>query len=150
MRSSEWRWCAYEECHHLRGIDARLKARLLAMLRAAGARGGGRISDVFTKGCERQGAYDLLEGGRVSAEALVESFGIACVERSEREERVFVPIDGSSLQVVDRKKKTDLGLVGTYTNDARGLQTVTALAVTTSGVPIGICAQRYWARSTKK
>jgi hypothetical protein len=147
---SEVRAWVREEFVELEVPDARLKPRILRMASRAMERGGGRISDVFVNAAERQGAYDLLEGGRVSGEAIVAAMGAACVERSADEEFVFVPIDGSSIQVVDRDRSTDLGLVGTYTNNARGLQVVNALAVSMRGVPLGVCAQTWWARPTKR
>ncbi|WXA90736.1 IS4 family transposase [Pendulispora brunnea] len=122
----------------------------MRMVRRAMERGGGRISEVFCDAAERQGAYDLLEGARVSGEALMASMSAACVERGDDGEFVLIPIDGSNIRVVDRDKRTDLGLVGTYTNNARGLQVVSALAVTEHGTPLGLCAQTWWTRSTKK
>jgi hypothetical protein len=130
--------------------DQRLKPRTLRMAQRAMERGGGRISDVFCSAAERQGAYDLLEGGRVSGEALVAAMGQASVDRSVGEAFVFVPIDGSSIQVVDRDRSTDLGLVGTYSNNARGLQVVSALTVSATGTSLGVCAQTWWARSTTR
>lgn len=130
--------------------DRRLRPRTLRMAARAMERGGGRISDVFCNAAERQGAYDLLEGGRVSGESLMAAMGAACVDRCARSQFVFVPIDGSSVQVVDRGKRTDLGLVGTFTNNARGLQVVSALAVTEAGTPLGLCAQTWWARPTQR
>ena len=95
---------AREEFAYLEVPDQRLKLRTLRMMRRAMERGGGRISDVFCNAAERQGAYDLLEGGRVSGEALGAAMGRVSVERGEGEDFVFVPIDGSSIQVVDRQK----------------------------------------------
>ncbi|HEV3192207.1 MAG TPA: IS4 family transposase [Polyangiaceae bacterium] len=151
MRSDdETRAWAREEFGDLEVPDGRLRPRIFRMARRAMERGGGRISDVFVDAAERQGAYDLLEGGRVSGEALGCAMAAACVARSESSAFVFVPIDGSSIQVVDRGRRTDLGLVGTYTNNARGLQVVSALAVSLSGVPLGLAAQTFWARPTKR
>jgi hypothetical protein len=110
----------------------------------------GRVSSAFGKLAERQGAYDLLEGGRVSGEALVKAAGAATVERGRGEEIVFVPIDGTSVHIVDRKRTTDLGLVGTFSNNGRGLNVVTALAVSQDGTTLGICAQTCWTRPTKR
>jgi len=141
---------AREEFAYLEVPDQRLKLRTLRMMRRAMERGGGRISDVFCNAAERQGAYDLLEGGRVSGEALGAAMGRVSVERGEGEDFVFVPIDGSSIQVVDRQKNTDLGLVGTYSNNARGLQVVSALAVSAAGTTLGVCAQTWWARPTRR
>jgi hypothetical protein len=150
MRSTEGHAWAFEEFGGLSVVDGRLKPRVLAMACRALERGGGRISEVFEIEKERQGAYDLLEHGRVPAESLAQSMGAACVERSRGANLVFVPIDGSSLHVVDRAKRTDLGLVGTYTNNARGVQVVSALAVTLAGTPLGLCAQTFWTRPTRR
>ncbi len=117
-----------EEFGHLKVADARLRPRVKQMAKRAMECGGGRISDVFWSGAERQGAYDLLEGGRVPGEILAEAMAAACVERSPGSRWVFVPLDGSSIKVVDRGKRTDLGLVGTYTNDGRGLQVVSCMS----------------------
>ena len=150
MREDEGRTWAWEEFGALEVCDARLKPRVRLVARRAMERGGGRISDVFSDPAERQGAYDLLEGGRVSGETLAEAMAVACVQRSADAKVVVVAIDGSSIHVVDRRKRTDLGLVGTYANRGRGLQVVSALAVSLAGTPLGVCAQTWWARPTKR
>ena len=151
MRNGEEvRAWAREEFGCLEVLDPRLRRRTVRMAHRAMERGGGRISDVFCNAAERQGAYDLLEGGRVSGEALGAAIGQASVDRCAGEAFVFVPIDGSSIQVVDRDRRTDLGLVGTYANNARGLQVVSAMAVTAKGTSLGVCAQTWWARPTKR
>jgi len=146
----EARAWAREEFADLKVADARLRSRVLRMAGRVVERGGGRISDVFVNPAERQGAYDLLEGGRVSGETLTGAMASACVARSGDDKFVFVPIDGSSIQVVDRGRRTDLGLVGTYANNARGLQVVSALAVSPGGVPLGLVGQAFWVRPTTR
>lgn len=110
----------------------------------------GRISDAFRDGAERQGAYDLLESGRVGAEALMRASLKATLERSDGEDFVYVPIDATSIHIVDRQRKTDLGVVGTYSSNARGLNVVTALSVSATGTPLGICAQKWWTRPPQR
>ena len=141
-----WAW---EEFGHLAVGDERRRDRVVKMARSLAGRATGRVSGAFLDAAERQGAYDLLEGGRVSAEALVGSSATATVGRSEGE-FVFVPIDGTSIHIVDRGRQTDLGLVGTHSNNARGLNVVTALGVTADGTTLGICAQTWWTRPTRK
>lgn len=148
MQDDARQW-ARDEFATLEVLDARLKPRCLSMVRRAMDGGGARISEVFADAAERQGAYDLLEGGRVSGESLNAAMAEACLRRCEGP-HVYVAIDGTSIQVADRKRKTDLGLVGTYTNDARGLQVISALAVSLEGVPLGLAAQTYWARPTSR
>lgn len=148
MRGEDSRVWAREEFGELEVPDARLKVRVTRMANTASQHGGGRISEVFRDPAERQGAYDLLEAGRVTGEALVAAMALACVARSAEEDFVFVPLDGSSVSVVDRRKRTDLGVVGAYGRTGRGLQVATALAVSSGGTTLGVCAQTWWTRPT--
>lgn len=142
-----WAW---EEYGHLGVGDARRRDRVVSMASRLVGSAAGRISEAFRDGAERQGAYDLLEGGRVTAEALMRATLKATVERSDGNDFVYVAIDATSVHIVDRKRETDLGLVGTYKNDARGLNVVTALSVSATGTSLGICAQKWWVRPPKK
>lgn len=110
----------------------------------------GRVSEVFLNGAERQGAYDFLESPHVHAEALAAAMREASVERCESLPFVFVPVDGTSLSLVDRAKKKDFGAIGSYAKGARGLKVIGALAVSPQGVPLGVCALRWWARPKRK
>jgi hypothetical protein len=145
---SERLW-AWEEFGQAKLGDERRRDRVVAMARVLAGGADGRVSRTFRQPAERQGAYDLLEGGRVSAESLLEASTQATVGRSGRG-IVFVPVDGTSIQVIDRRRQTDLGLVGTHSNDARGLNVVTALSVALDGTPLGICAQTWWRRPTAR
>jgi hypothetical protein len=146
-QASQWGW---EEFWDVASGDVRRTRRVVGIAQRLAKKPAGIVSRVFENGAERQGAYDLLESGHVTAEALCASMAAACVERSRGQSRVFVPIDGTSIQVVDRDKATDLGSVGTYTSQGRGVQVVTALAVTMGGVPLGLCAQQFWTRPTAR
>src|SRR4029453_9737648 len=63
---------------------------------------------------------------------------------------VFVPVDGTSLTLVDRAREKDFGLVGTHEFAARGLQVIDALAVDPDGVVIGWLGLTFWARPHQK
>jgi hypothetical protein len=69
-----------------------------------------------------------------------------CVER----EHIFVAVDGSSLTFVDREGGRGLGAVGTYAGGARGFKVISALAMSTAGVPIGLIRQVTWRRPVEK
>jgi hypothetical protein len=142
-----WAW---EEFGHLEAGDSRRRDRIVKMTARLGGSASGLVSSAFRNDAERQGAYDLLESGQVSAEALVKAAAAATVQRGAADDVVFVPIDGTSVHIVDRKRTTDLGLVGTFSNDGRGLNVVTALAVSKDGTTLGICAQTCWTRPTKR
>jgi hypothetical protein len=131
--------------------DARRTARVLSIVRSLHRKPSGRVSQAFRKGAERQGAYDLLESGKVRHEDLLASMAQGCVARaSSAEGEVLVPIDGTSIRVVDRTKRKDFGVVGSYRNGGRGIKVMTALALDSNGVPFGIAAQRMWSRPTKR
>jgi hypothetical protein len=142
-----WAW---EEYGQLEVGDVRRRDRVVKMASKLAGSAAGRVSEAFADRADRQGAYDLLEGGRVSAEALGRAAARATVQRSQGDEVVYVPIDGTSIHIVDRKRTTDLGLVGTYSNNARGLNVITALSVSPDGTPLGICAQEWWIRPAKR
>lgn len=137
---------ARQEFGRLDAGDLRRRGRVLKMAACAAESPSGSVAQTFANPAERQGAYDLLESKKVTAKALLASMSDACVDRCAGETRVLVPIDGSSLTLVDRAYAKNFGSVGSYATGARGLKVVTAIAVTTRGTPVGICAQHWWAR----
>jgi hypothetical protein len=141
---------AREEFGYLEAGDVRRRERVIKMAAVAAAAALGTVARTYDRGADRQAAYDLLESGKVRAEALTASMSAACVDRCRGQRRVYVPIDGSSVGIVDRKGTKNFGAVGSYRNDGRGLKVVTAIAVSTAGTPLGICAQQMWARSVRR
>lgn len=126
--------------------DSRRTARLLLMAARAAENPDGKISAVFTDGAERDGAYDLLEGGFVQATDVVASIGDGTAAQCAREDYVYVPIDGSSLGLVDGTGNKGFGSMGALAKGGGGLKVITAEAVSPQGVPIGVLDQHWWAR----
>src|SRR5262245_35599782 len=87
--------------------DERRRARIVKMARRAAESPSGRVSEVFLDGAERQGAYDFLESPHVHVEALSAAMREACLERCDSLPFVFVPVDGTSLSLVDRTRRKD-------------------------------------------
>ena len=109
----------------------------------------GKISRVFVSDAQRQGAYDFLEG-KVDAPSLVESMAFATFDRTGDDRFVFVAVDGSAVSVVDRTREKELGAVGAYNLRARGMKVMSALAISSRGVPLGLTALEWWSRPTTK
>jgi len=63
---------------------------------------------------------------------------------------VFVPVDGSSLTLTDRRRAKDFGGIGATEYGARGLKVISAYALDCRGIPLGILDQRWWARAERK
>jgi hypothetical protein len=147
--SSEARWAA-GELRTARLGDARRHERVRLMMMRAAQRPGGKLSHVITDEAELQGAYDLLEGGRVTAEGLCASFADATLERVGDAPWLFAIVDGSSIQVTDLTGEKGLGSIGALVHGARGMKVITALGVDDRGVPVGLLGQVWWARTTAR
>lgn len=141
---------AFEEFGHVELGDRRREDRCVRMAGALLAAPSGRVSDVFAQDAARQGAYDFLENTAIRASSLGVAASQACAERCRSQERCLVLIDGTSLQIVDRARKKDFGVVGSYRNNARGLKVISAMATSLEGEPLGLLAQHYWTRPTKR
>jgi hypothetical protein len=140
------RWSAEEFGGASLGHASRL-TRLLRMGSRAAYRPSGLVTDVFGSSREREGAYRWLENPEVRTEAVVEAIGRACARRSAGHEFVFVPVDGSSLTLVDRQHAKDFGEIGARNFGARGIKVMSALAVSRAGVPLGVAALEWWTRT---
>jgi len=128
--------------------DARRAARVTRVLARAGAHPAGKLTEVIQDPAELQGAYDLLEGGRVSAEALCASFVAATLDRACGDQWIFAVVDGSSVRVTDLTHDKGFGSIGNLEHGARGLKVINALGVDPRGATIGLLAQVWWARTS--
>lgn len=111
---------------------------------------GGRVSAVFRRPAERQGAYDFVESKHVDSRAILRAAVDATSRRAAEFPFVFVPVDGTSLNLTDLAGKKDFGSVGSRERGARGLKVVDAIAVAPNGTPLGIAAMQWWARGDRK
>lgn len=128
--------------------DRRLTRRLVRMAGQAAGRPAGQITRVFTTADSREGAFRFVENDAVEIRELVQASSRRCAERSAGNAFVFVPVDGSSLNLTDNGQTKGTGAVGARRMGARGFQVMTALAITPDGTPTGLCGQTWWARTT--
>ena len=129
--------------------DVRRTARLVQVVARAAENPSGKLSEVFQSPRELDAAYDFVERDQTTVERLQTAMGLATARRCEGP-YVFVPVDGSSLNLTDAGGTKGFGSVGTLEAGARGLKVMNALAVGADGVPIGLLAQSWWARQTPK
>src|SRR5687768_14479267 len=133
MRDDVAAW-AREGFGSVQACDRRRTLRLVKMAARAGARPSGKVSEVFQTDRERQGAYDLLEGGKVRVEAVVSALGNASALRASAESFAYVAVDGASITLTDRRQAKDFGRVGSWEGH-RGLKVINALGLSPKGVP---------------
>lgn len=147
LSTRDW---ALEEFGHVDLGDRRREDRCVRMAAALAAAPAGRVSEVFARDAERQGAYDFLENTKIGASKIGVAVSQACVERCRSHQHCLVLIDGTSLKIADWGRKKDFGVVGSYRNNARGLKVISAMATSLDGEPLGLLHQHYWTRPTTR
>jgi hypothetical protein len=115
------------------------------VLTAACRAPAGTVTGVLKESAPRQATYKFLESEHTSYEPLRSSFAAATARRASGAPYVFVAIDGSSLSLADRAGSR-FGAVGPTREGGRGMKVITAYAVASDGVPVGILDQQWWAR----
>jgi Transposase DDE domain len=140
----EW---AQEEFSGAIVADLRWRHRLIRTAAWAAAYPAGAVTDAVLNAAARQGAYGLLESSRVTAAQVAAASSVAMARRSAVHPLVYVPVDGSSLNLAEHTAGSKgFGAVGTYERGARGLKVITALGIAPDGTTLGVGAQVYWAR----
>ena len=127
--------------------DIRRTRRLVQMAAGAALNPSGKVSAVFDRAKEREGAYDFLESSQASAKTVAEGVFSATAERARKEPYVYVVIDGSSLSLPDETGRKGFGPVGTRHVPVSGVMVTSALAVAGDGTPLGLINRIYWSRS---
>jgi hypothetical protein len=127
--------------------DQRRRARTVAIAEAAASLPGGRLTQVFSDPADLEAAFRWVRNPGVSDEALMTASAAATVGRCERHDVVYVALDQSSIHVVDRDGTKGFGHVGPGDRrPARGLQAMSALAVSRAGATLGLVGQIWWSR----
>ena len=142
--SAEW---AQAEFGSADCVDPRWQRRLVAVAAQAARRPAGKVSEVCRSSAERQGAYGLLESLAVTPAQVGSAMFRGCAARCASEPYVLCAVDGSSISLTDHARSKDFGVVGARKLGTRGLKMINALAMSPQGVPLGLSAQVWWARS---
>jgi hypothetical protein len=126
--------------------DKRHLDRLVRMAASLVHRPAGTVLAAFPERAEAKAAYAWLENDHIEHEDLARAQQVACARRCADEAFVVVPIDGSSWTFPDTKGTKGLGRIGTHSNGALGLKTMTAYALDSAGTPLGVLGQAMWVR----
>jgi hypothetical protein len=143
MRNARW---AEQEFGEAKLGDDRRRQRLVAMCARVASSPAGKVTEVFSESAEREGAFRLLENDAVSVDEIGRAAHGAAARRCRGADYVWVPADGTSLNLTDPERRKGLGVVGTRSIGAQGLQVMTAIAILPDGTPAGLVGQRFWTR----
>lgn len=135
-----------EEFGHAELGDARRTKRLVRLAVEAAGSPTGIVSKACRSQASQEGAFRWLESDAVHVAGVQAAVHRATARRCTSLERVIVPLDGSSLSIDDDRGDKGLGAVGPWSQRGRGVKVMSALAVSTGGATLGICAQRLWVR----
>jgi hypothetical protein len=103
---------------------------------------------VISGSAEREGAFRWLENESVDVGEVARSSHEATAARCGAHPWVYVAVDQSNLSVTDRQHKKGLGKPSNrHARKTRGLEVMSALAISPAGVPLGVLGQQWWLRS---
>lgn len=137
-------WAETEFGHAQLG-DARRTERLVRIAARCAERPHGHVSGVLHVSAEREGAFRFVENDAVDAGQIAAASHEATARRCKAE-TVLVALDQSTLSVTDRQRSKGFGRTAHNTRRKRGVEVMTALAVS-DGVSVGVLAQQWWLRS---
>jgi hypothetical protein len=142
------RWAA-RVAGHAALPDRRLAARWAAVLACLAAKPADSIPQASGDRHRAKAAYRFLASGRVTPEALLDSYARTTAEAVRGLPVVYVVHDSTTFNYSSLRRTAGLGPI----NDSpfgRGLHLHTSLAVRPDGVVLGLLHQRYWARPAAK
>ena len=136
-------WAAAEVAGAALG-DTRRRTRLASLLAAVVEQPTASLPQATGSWAGAKGAYRFLDNAAIRPEALLAAARPAVQQRVAQERTVLVVQDTTSLNFTPHPKTQGLGHL--ENGHCQGLLVHSALAVSGAGVPLGLRAQRVWAR----
>lgn len=129
--------------------DRRRTERLVKMAAEVARKPAGTVTRAVESSAAREGAFRWLENQAIRREAVATAVTGATLRRCQASRRVHVPIDATTLTLVDTARAKGFGAVGSWKQGSQGIHVMTALAVGGDGTPLGIVGQRMWVREKR-
>jgi hypothetical protein len=133
------------EFTHVAVGDRRLVKRLQETALLLAKKPGSSLPCACGSWAKTKGAYRLFGNKKITRRGILASHRESTMARVKGHEIVLLPQDTTALDFSMHRKTEGLGPYATD-EDARGLLMHTTMAVSTEGVPLGILAQKIWAR----
>lgn len=149
MKSLTHRDWAEEEFGHARLHDKRAGRRLCLLASSFSERPGSKLTKTLLTSAEREAGYRFMSNDAVDAAEIGLASSKATLGRAANEPLLYVPVDGTSLNITDTRGEKGLGLIGARNKKAHGFNVMSAVGVDGSGAPVGLLDQVYWTRTKR-
>lgn len=127
--------------------DARLHRRLVKVAAQLSRQPLSSINQACADWSDTKAAYRFFANEKVSAEQVLAPHTARTRARMRAHQRVLVAQDTTEVDYSTHPKTTGLGPIGNHEGASAGLLLHTGLALTVSGVPLGVVSQQMWVRA---
>ena len=137
---------AQREFGHAQLHDERRTRRLVRIAEMAAHQPAAAVTQLCANlPREVDAAYDFFENANVCADAIAHAHHVASALRCRGFNFVFLAVDGSSFVFPDAD---GVGRLGTKKSKTRGIKSMFGLAISPTGVPLGVLGQCLWGRAS--
>lgn len=128
--------------------DKRRNKRLIKVVEDLATQPNESVPQASRDAAAMQGIYEFWANPRIKASEILSAHTSSTVERIKGHSIVLAIQDTTELDFTDHRSKRGMGAISKST--AKGLKVHTNLAASVEGVPLGILAQKIWARDKSK
>ncbi|MBU7586147.1 MAG: transposase [Nostoc sp. TH1S01] len=128
--------------------DKRRNRRLIKVVEDLATQPNESVPQASRDAAAMQGIYEFWSNPRIKASEILSAHTSSTVERIKGHSIILAIQDTTELDFTDHRSKRGMGAISKST--AKGLKVHTNLAASVEGVPLGILAQKIWARDKSK
>lgn len=144
-QASATSWCA-EEFANVDLKDERLNRRCQELAADLAAQPTMPINQACEDWADTKAAYRFFDHAQVTLDSILAPHQQRTVERMSQHPVVLTVQDTSFLNYTHHPKTKGVGAIGTKQQKQRGFGLHSTLALTTTGLPLGVLTQEIWAR----
>ncbi len=124
--------------------DKRRNKRLVKIVSDLAAQPNESVPQASRDNAAMQGTYEFWGNRRIEASQIIAAHTTSTIERIKEHQVVLALQDKTELDLGKRQRTRGIGAIGNQ--GAKGLHLHTVLAVSESGVPLGLLEEKMWAR----
>ena len=124
--------------------DKRRNKRLITIVEDLAQQPNESIPQASRDTAAMQGTYEFWANRRIEASSIIEAHTSSTIERIKEHKVVLAIQDKTELDLGNRRRTREIGAISNQA--AKGLHLHTVLAVSESGVPLGLLEEKTWAR----